>query len=97
MLAEQGVRVSEFSINTGRPGGQHFGGNLDATTAIKLGLIDALCSGYHPPSMLQVAFKLARENVLTLPTAVGIITPDPARSAGVSSGAVRSVRAHLRT
>ncbi len=96
MLAEQGVRVSGFSINADRPGGQHFGGNLDATTAIKLGLIDALCSGYHPPSMLHVAFKLARENVLTLPTAVGI-TPDPARSAGVSSGAVRSVRAHLRT
>lgn len=64
--------------------GRSSGGNLSAAVAARLGLIDALCSDYHPPSMLQAAFKLARDGELALPAAVGLVTSGPARAAGLS-------------
>lgn len=60
-----------------------YGGNLGATEAVEGGIVDALCSDYHPPSMLQAAFKLACDGVLTLPAAVGLVTGGPARAAGL--------------
>lgn len=101
LLAEKGVRISEFPINAesarrakelgigvcmGAPNvvrGRSSGGNLGATEAIAKGLVDTLCSDYHPPSMLQAAFKLARDGVLTLPAAVALVTGEPARAAGL--------------
>lgn len=101
MLAEQGVRISEFPINVesarrakelgirvcmGAPNvvrGRSSGGNLGATEAVEGGIVDALCSDYHPPSMLHAAFKLARDRVLALPAAVGLVTSGPARAAGL--------------
>lgn len=101
LLAEQGVRISEFPINAesarrakelgikvcmGAPNvvrGRSSGGNLGATEAVEAGIVDALCSDYHPPSMLYAAFKLARDKVLALPAAVGLVTSGPARAAGL--------------
>lgn len=66
------------------------GGNLSALEAIEEGLVDVLVSDYHPPSMLQAAFKLARENALPLTEAVGLVTSGPARAAGLSDrGGIR--------
>ena len=66
------------------------GGNLSALEAIEEGLVDALVSDYHPPSLIQAAFKLARENTLPLPEAVGLVTSGPARAAGLSDrGGIR--------
>ncbi len=60
------------------------GGNLSALEAIEAGFVDVLVSDYHPPSMLQAAFKLTREDKLPLPEAVGLVTSGPARAAGLS-------------
>lgn len=99
LLAERGVKISEFPINAesarrardlglavcmGAPNalrGVSSGGNLSALEAIREGLVDALVSDYHPPSMLTAAFKLARENVIPLPEAVALVTAGPAESA----------------
>lgn len=99
LLAERGVKISEFPINAesarrardlglavcvGAPNalrGISSGGNLSALEAIREGLVDALVSDYHPPSMLAAAFKLARENVLPLPEAVALVTAGPAEAA----------------
>lgn len=78
---ELGLSVCMGAPNVVR--GRSSGGNLGASGAVKLGLVDALCSDYHPPSMLQAAFKLARERVLNLPSAVGLISSGPARAAGL--------------
>lgn len=78
---ELGVTVCMGAPNVVR--GRSSGGNLSATEAINLGLVDALCSDYHPPSLLCAAFALARESVLDLPEAIGLITRAPARAAGL--------------
>lgn len=59
-------------------------GNLSATEAARLGLVDALVSDYHPPSMLQAAFKLAEDRTLPLHEAVGLVSSGPARAVGLS-------------
>jgi alpha-D-ribose 1-methylphosphonate 5-triphosphate diphosphatase len=102
LLAEHGVRISEFPVNAesarrakelglsvcmGAPNvvrGRSSGGNLDATEATKLGLVDALCSDYHPPSMLQAIFKMAEKRILSLPRAVNLVSAGPALAAGLS-------------
>ena len=85
---ELGVRVCMGAPNVVL--GRSSGGNLGATEAVELGLVDALCSDYHPPSMLQAAFKLARGGVLTLPAAVGLVSSGPARAAGLADrGGIR--------
>ncbi|WP_166172592.1 alpha-D-ribose 1-methylphosphonate 5-triphosphate diphosphatase [Rubrobacter tropicus] len=73
------------------------GGNLSALEAVEAGLVDALVSDYHPPSMLQAAFKLAREDVLPLPESVALVTGGPARAAGLSDrgGIARGAKADL--
>lgn len=76
---ELGLTVSMGAPNALR--GTSSGGNLSAIEAIEAGLVDALCSDYHPPSMLHAAFKLARESVLKLSAAVGLVTSGPARAA----------------
>jgi len=101
LLAEQGVKISEFPVNAASAGrarelglavcmgapnalrGVSSGGNLSALEAIEAGLVDALCSDYHPPSLLQAAFKLAREGVLPLAAATSLVSSGPARAAGL--------------
>lgn len=78
---ELGLTVCMGAPNALR--GTSSGGNLSALEAIEAGLVDALCSDYYPPSMLQAAFKLAREKALELPAAVGLISRGPARAAGL--------------
>lgn len=60
--------------------GRSVSGNLSATEAVKLDLVDALVSDYHPPSMLQAVFKLAREGVLPLHEAAKLVSSGPARA-----------------
>ena len=77
---ELGLAVCMGAPNVVR--GRSHGGSVSATEAVKLGLVDALCSDYHPPSLLQAAFRLAKENVLSLPAAVKLVSSGPARSVG---------------
>lgn len=79
---ELGLTVCMGAPNALR--GTSSGGNLSALEAIHAGLVDALCSDYYPPSMLQAAFKLARQKLLNLPAAVKLVSSNPARAAGLS-------------
>lgn len=83
---ELGLTVCMGAPNALR--GASSGGNLSALEAIDCGFVDALCSDYYPPSMLQAAFKLARDKVLELPVAVGLVTSGPAWAAGLPAGGV---------
>jgi alpha-D-ribose 1-methylphosphonate 5-triphosphate diphosphatase len=78
---ELGLAVCMGAPNALR--GTSSGGNLCATEAVRAGLVDALCSDYYPPAMLQAAFKLARDGDLSLPDAIGLVTSGPARAAGM--------------
>lgn len=85
---ELGLAVSMGAPNALR--GTSSGGNLSALEAIEAGFVDALCSDYHPPSMLQAAFRLAKEKLLDLPAAAGLVSSGPARAAGLADrGEVR--------
>lgn len=63
-------------------GGSH-SGNLNAREAIQEGCVDILCSDYYPAAMLQAAFRLWKDGVLTLPEAVRLISLNPARAVGM--------------
>lgn len=78
---ELGLSVCMGAPNVVRGGSS--GGNLRAVEAVKLGLVDALCSDYHPPSMLVAAFKLAEDGEISLPKAVRLVSSGPARAAGM--------------
>ncbi len=87
--AEAALRAKELGLSVclGAPNvvrGASSGGNLNATEAVSLDLVDALCSDYHPPSMLPAAFRLARDKVLPLHKAIGLVSVGPGRAAGLS-------------
>jgi alpha-D-ribose 1-methylphosphonate 5-triphosphate diphosphatase len=55
---------------------------LSARTAIHAGVVDALVSDYHPPSMLQAAYGLQRDGCSSWADALNLVTRGPARLAG---------------
>ena len=63
--------------------GKSSGGNLSAIEAIRAGVADVLCSDYYPSAMLNAAFMLARQETLTLPQAVRLVTLNPAQAVGL--------------
>jgi alpha-D-ribose 1-methylphosphonate 5-triphosphate diphosphatase len=79
---ELGQHVLGGSSNVLRGGS--LTGNLNVTEAIRMGVMDGLCSDYYPPSMLHAVFKLARENVLPLHRAVATASLIPAEAAGIA-------------
>lgn len=86
---ELGLAVCMGAPNALR--GVSSGGNLSALEAIEAGLVDALVSDYHPPSMLTAAFKLASGGVLSLSQAVALVTSGPAHAARLSDrGEIKS-------
>lgn len=58
--------------------------NMSAREALELGVLDALASDYHPPSMFGAAYALAAEGLCDLPRAIGFVTAGPARIAGLA-------------
>lgn len=80
------ARTLGVAVAVGAPNavlGRSTTGNLSAAEAVQTGLADILVSDYHPPSMLQAAFKLAGDGVLPLHEAVGLVSCGPARAAGL--------------
>ena len=59
--------------------GESLWGNLSARAAVRAGVVDALCSDYHPPSLLAAAFVETGES---LSTRVNRVTRNPAEAAG---------------
>lgn len=56
-------------------------GNLSALAGIQAGVVDILCADYHPFSMLNAAFTLAQQQIVSLPEAVRMLSLNPARAA----------------
>jgi alpha-D-ribose 1-methylphosphonate 5-triphosphate diphosphatase len=56
-------------------------GNLSARRAVSEGVVTALCTDYHPPSLLSAAFL---DGVETLPRRVARLTKRPADAVGLS-------------
>lgn len=63
-------------------GGSH-SGNLSALEGIQAGVVDGLAADYHPATLVQSAFKLAREGVLPLSQSVRLVSQNVAAMCGL--------------
>jgi alpha-D-ribose 1-methylphosphonate 5-triphosphate diphosphatase len=79
---ELGMPIMVGAPNIVRGGSQS--GNLDARELIRLGLVDVICADYHAASLLPSAFMLADEGLMDLPTAVRMLSFNPARAVGLT-------------
>ncbi|SHN61514.1 alpha-D-ribose 1-methylphosphonate 5-triphosphate diphosphatase [Desulfovibrio litoralis] len=64
-------------------GGSH-SGNISALAVAKENALCILSSDYAPHSLLPAAFILYEENVFDLPTAINLITKNPAEAVGLN-------------
>ena len=103
-VAAHAARAAGLGIIAGAPnlvrGGSH-SGNVAAATLLAAGLVDALASDYVPSALIEAAFAAARATsadlLAALPGAIGLVTANPARMAGLADrGALRAgLRADL--
>ena len=63
-------------------GGSHIDGGMRAADMAAAGLVDVLTSDYYYPSLVQAAFRLARDGALPLARAWALVSTTPARLAG---------------
>lgn len=64
-------------------GGSH-SGNVSALELARADLLDILSSDYVPSSLLTAAFDLVEKAGWTLPRAIGTVSAEPARAAGLA-------------
>jgi alpha-D-ribose 1-methylphosphonate 5-triphosphate diphosphatase len=76
---EGGLQVLMGAPNVVR-GGSH-SGNVSALELLENGALNILSSDYVPFSLLQAVFLLAEKGVLDLPSAVRLVSDNPARAA----------------
>jgi alpha-D-ribose 1-methylphosphonate 5-triphosphate diphosphatase len=76
-----GMQVIAGAPNIVR-GGSH-SGNGAAADLVRAGAVDAFASDYVPPSLVEAAFQCAREEAISLPEAVAMISDHPARMSGL--------------
>ena len=74
---QAGMQVIAGAPNIVR-GGSH-SGNVNAVDLLRAGAVDAFASDYVPPSLVEAAFQCAREENITLPSAVAMVSDHPAR------------------
>ncbi len=77
-----GMQVIAGAPNIVR-GGSH-SGNVAVADLIRARAVDALASDYVPASLIEAAFIIAGQGLLSLPDAVALITDGPARLAGLA-------------
>ena len=100
IAAAEAARAMGDAVVMGAPnivrGGSHKG-NADAREMVAMGLVDALASDYHVPSLARAAFCLVDEGIRDLPTAWALVSSGPARIMGLTDrGAlVEGMRADL--
>lgn len=86
MEAATAARRAGMQVIAGAPnivrGGSH-SGNVNASDLLAAGAVDAFASDYVPPSLVEAAFRCAREARATLPAAIAMISDNAARMAGV--------------
>ncbi|WP_420963567.1 alpha-D-ribose 1-methylphosphonate 5-triphosphate diphosphatase [Brucella sp. IR073] len=76
---EGGLQVLMGAPNVVR-GGSH-SGNISALELLENGALDILSSDYVPFSLLQAVFLLAEKHILDLPSAIRLVSDNPARAA----------------
>ena len=80
-------RMHEITVLLGAPnlvrGGSHLG-HIAVADAVAADAIDALCSDYHFPSLLQAPFHLWRSGTLPLGDAWALVASAPAAAAGLA-------------
>ncbi|NJN16957.1 MAG: phosphonate metabolism protein PhnM [Oscillochloris sp.] len=84
--AAQAARMNSMHVIMGAPNvlrGSSHSGNLSGREAIAAGLVDALASDYAPVALLQAAWSLANQGLLSLQRAIGLVTSGPAAAAGL--------------
>lgn len=64
--------------------GQSYSGNLSARAAHAAGLLDLLCSDYHPSAILPAVLELAKADPAGLAGAARLATLNPARALGLA-------------
>lgn len=81
---DKGLRILMGAPNIVR-GGSH-SGNVAAHCLATSGLLDILSSDYYPASLLDAAFRLAKDerNSLKLPATIAMVTANPARAIGLA-------------
>jgi alpha-D-ribose 1-methylphosphonate 5-triphosphate diphosphatase len=86
--AAEEARRRNMHVVMGAPNalrGVSHSGNLSAREAVAAGVVDILAADYHPASLVHAAFKLAAAEVCSLPTAVGLISTNPAAALGLTN------------
>ncbi len=58
-------------------------GNISSLRLIEEKAADIICSDYHLPSLLSSSIKLWRQEILSLPEAINMITLNPAKATGL--------------
>jgi alpha-D-ribose 1-methylphosphonate 5-triphosphate diphosphatase len=82
MEAALAARRAGMQVIAGAPnivrGGSH-SGNVSAMELVRVGAVDAFASDYVPPSLVEAAFQCTREEQISLPAAIAMISDHPAR------------------
>lgn len=80
--AARAAKRSGMQVIAGAPnivrGGSH-SGNVAAADLVRTGTVDAFASDYAPPSLIEAAFRCARDQAIGLPDAVAMVSDQPAR------------------
>jgi alpha-D-ribose 1-methylphosphonate 5-triphosphate diphosphatase len=87
MEAATAAKCAGMQVIAGAPnivrGGSH-SGNVAAADLVRAGAVDAFASDYVPPSLVEAAFQCARNEGISLPEAVAMISDHPARMSVLS-------------
>jgi alpha-D-ribose 1-methylphosphonate 5-triphosphate diphosphatase len=87
MEAATAAKRAGMQVIAGAPnivrGGSH-SGNVAAADLVRAGAVDAFASDYVPPSLVEAAFQCARNEGISLPEAVAMISDHPARMSVLS-------------
>lgn len=78
---EHGMTIVIGAPNIIRGGSQS--GNLAAADLLDLDLADVICADYHAPSVLAAALRIARDGMRDLPSAIRMVTRNPALAVGL--------------
>lgn len=86
MAAAEAAKAAGMDVIAGAPnvvrGGSH-SGNIAAADLLRSGWVDVFASDYVPPALIEAAFRCAREGIVGLPAAVGMISAHAARISGL--------------
>jgi alpha-D-ribose 1-methylphosphonate 5-triphosphate diphosphatase len=86
MEAAQAAKAAGMDVIAGAPnvvrGGSH-SGNIAAADLLRSGWVDVFASDYVPPALIEAAFRVAREGLVSLPGAMAMIASRPAELSGL--------------